>query len=100
MSEIYNKSTSIPNFAKNAMVHLFSKAELLECKNVTGRDLSKQVVGRCLDEARVEAIRQMVEENAGDHIDPKLWPTCIHWMNSEISRIKKSRRVNNRAEHS
>ena len=71
MNEIYKQSLSISNFAKYAMVHLFSKAELLECKNVTGRDPSKRVVGRSLDEARVETIRQMVQENAGGLFDKK-----------------------------
>ena len=99
INEIYKKSLSIPNFAKNLMVHLFNKAELLECHNVRGCDSLKRVVGGRLDETRVETIRLLIEENAGDHFDQKLWPTCVTWMNIELSRIKKLRRVNNQTEH-
>ena len=100
MNEIYKKSISIPNFAKNVMLHLFSKTELLECMNVRGLDPSHRFVGRCLDEARVECIRQMVEENAGDHIGQKPpWTYCLGMLNGTISRLKKSRGANNQAEH-
>ena len=99
MNEIFTKSTTIPNYAKNAMVHLFDKAELLECLNVLGRGPSHHVVGRCLDEARVDTIRQMVEENAGEHIGKKLWQTCIDRMNAGILRLKKSSRITKQAEH-
>ena len=98
MNEIYKKSTAIPNFAKNAMVHLFDKAELLECMNVRGIDKNQRLVGRFLDEARVETIRQMVKENAGDHNYIKLWQTCIARMNQGICRFKKSRHITNNAE--
>ena len=100
MNEIYNKSSSIPNFAKNVMLHLFDKAELLQFRKVAGRGPIHRVVGRFLDEARVETIRKMVEENAGEYTNQTLWQTCIGRMNQGISQVKKTKRVNNQAEHS
>ena len=98
MNEIFKKSMTIPNFAKNVMLHLFSNAELLECMNVRGLDTSQHVVGRCLDEARVETIRQIVDEIAGDLFDQKLWYYCIDRMNTGILRLKKSSRINKKVE--
>ena len=99
MNVIYMKSTSIPGFSKNVMIHLFDKTELLECVNVRGLDNHQRVVGGRLDEDRIEIIRLIVEENAGDHFDQTLWQTCLNRMNIEIYRIKKPKRVNNQTKH-
>ena len=88
MNQIYRSSKSIPNFAKNVMRQLFSVTELKRCTTVFGRTFSSKTSTRYgLNAARVELIRQMVEENY--YNDPKLWPYCVSVMNGEIKLAKR-----------
>ena len=84
MNEIYKRSTTIPNFAKNVMLYLFDLSELLHCKRVMHVDRTEGTIGG-LDDARFEAIRQMVEENAGTIFSNSLWNYCLNAMSYSIS---------------
>ena len=92
MNEIYKRSTTIPNFAKNAMLHLFDMSELLRCKRVMHVDRTEGTIFG-LDEARFEAIRQMVEENAGT-ISQQLTLELLPQRHELLNKHPESARVN------
>lgn len=87
LNRIFGESTSLPNFAKNAMLHLFTKAELTECHNVSGRSLGSKNNSnkRGLDWERVDNIRLMVDQNSVPSAE--LWAQCVRVMNKKISQM-------------
>ena len=89
LNQIFDQSLSTPLFARNLMIHFFTKSELIKCTNVTGK-LGNEHVGSELDPGRVDLIRRIIEENPVS--EKMLWANCIHRMNWYIRSLKKRRR--------
>lgn len=89
-NRIFSQSRSMPNFAKRLMLRLFGAAELNACHNVYGRvqGLGRLSTREGLDRARVDMIRQAVEENSAPSQEQQ-WNACVDTMNGELRRLRK-----------
>lgn len=79
MNRVFVQSKSMPHFAKNAMLHLFTRAELATRDSVRAAN--------SLDEKRVGIIRQLVSENSAPLAGQ--WSECIGVMNKELKKLKQ-----------
>ena len=88
MNRVYQQSPSIPTFANNAMLHLFSSSELVKCQTVFGHSRTSSAYGTAqgLDQKRVDMIRQMVDQNSFP--SPDQWSNCVSAMNAAIKKLQ------------
>lgn len=90
LNSIFSKSVSIPNFACNLMLHMFSQDELTDQVNVTGLTRGNTAGRRQLDPLRIELIKHIVFQKLDNNTDKESeWKKCIGAMHKKMHKLRQ-----------